>query len=180
MTQDHAANQPISNEEMESRLWEYIDGSCSEKEHSLIEQLVKEQAEWKAKYQELLEVHQAISMTEPEHPSMRFTRNVMEEIAKYQIAPATKQYINSRIVWGIGLFFITMIIGFLIYGIGQINWSAASDSGSNLGLDLGKVDYSRMFNSTYMNVLMMMNVVLGLFLLDRYLSNKRSKMIQSH
>ncbi len=180
MTQHHPTDQPNSNEEMEARLWEFIDGSCNEKEHTLIEQLVRDHAEWKAKYQELLEVHQAISMTEPEHPSMRFTRNVMEEIAKYQIAPAAKQYINSKIIWGIGLFFITMIIGFLIYGIGQINWAAASDSGSSLGVDLGKVDYSRMFNSTYMNMLMMMNVILGLFLLDRYLSNKRSKMIGHH
>ena len=32
-----------------------------------------------------------------------------------------------------------------------------------------------MFNNNLMNVFMMLNVVLGLILFDRYLSNKKSK-----
>jgi hypothetical protein len=43
-------------------------------------------------------------------------------------------------------------------------------------VDLGKVDYSDMFNNTLMNGLMMLNIVLGLFLFDRYLSNKNKKL----
>ena len=100
--------------EMEVQLWEYIDGFSNEAEKSAIEKLIAENAEWKAKYHELLEVHQSLNLVELEAPSLRFTKNVMEEIAKYQIAPATKTYINSKIIWGIGVFFITMIVGFLI------------------------------------------------------------------
>ena len=148
-------------QQMDAQLWEYIDGMGEAAERNLTEQLIRENQEWRSRYQELLEVHQSIGLTELEQPSLRFTKNVMEEIAKYQIAPATRAYINNRIIWGIGLFFITMIIGFLVYGVAQIDWSAASDSKSTLGVDLGKVDYSRMFNSAYMNVIMMMNVVLG-------------------
>jgi hypothetical protein len=162
--------------EIELRLWEYIDGFSNEEERSAIEKLVAENAEWRSKYQELLEVHQSIHLLELEQPSLRFTKNVMEEIAKYHIAPAAKKYINNKIVWGIGLFFVIMIIGFLVYGIGQIDWSAASDSKTALGIDFNKVDYSKMFNNNFFNGFMMLNVVLGLMLLDRFLNTKRKKM----
>ena len=97
----------------------------------------------------------------------------MEEIARLHIAPATKTYINKRIIWGIAIFFITLVVGFLVYGFGQINWTAKGDT--PLPVDFGKVDYSKIFNNTYINVFMMINVVLGLFLMDRYLANKRKK-----
>ena len=163
--------------DMEARLWEFIDGFTPDEERSAIEKLLAENAEWKVKYQELLELHQNINLVELEQPSLRFTKNVMEEIAKYQIAPATKSYINSKIIWGIGIFFITVIVGFLVYGFAQVDWSAGSDSKSTLGVDLGKIDYSKMFSNNFVNVFMMLNVVLGLFLLDRYLANKRNKLI---
>ena len=162
------------NDIIEQRLWEYIDGEGSANERSEIEKLIASQVEWKAKYGELLEVHKLISSTELEEPSMRFTRNVMEEIAKYHIAPATKTYINNRIVKGIGAFFIVMIIGFIIYGFAQIDWTA-ENSTTGKYIDITRVDYSKMFNNTYMNILMMLNVVLGLFLLDRYFANKRKE-----
>ncbi len=162
--------------DIEVRLWEYIDGLSSNEEKTVIEKLVSENAEWKAKYHELLEVHQSLNLVELEEPSLRFTKNVMEEIAKYQIAPATKTYINSKVIWGIGIFFLTMIVGFLVYGIGQIDWTVAGDSKGTLGVDLTKIDYSQMFNSNLMNGVMMLNVVLGLFLLDRYLSNKNKRL----
>lgn len=164
--------------EIEARLWEYLDGFSNEEERSVIEKLIAENAEWKAKYHELLEVHQSLNLVELEQPSMRFTKNVMEEIAKYHIAPATKTYINSKVVWGIGFFFILMIVGFIIYGVAQINWSAASNSKSTLGVDLNKVDYSSMFNNNFVNGFMMLNVILGLFLFDRYLNNKKKQSIK--
>ena len=162
----------------EERLWDYIDGVSSPGERTVVEQLIQTDLEWKSKYGELLEVQQLLQSSELEAPSMRFTKNVMEEIAKLQIAPATRNYINKRIIWGIGAFFITLIIGFLVYGFGQIDWSAQSDSKLPVDLtnvDFSKVDYSKMFNNNLVNAFMMINVILGLFLLDRYLANKRKK-----
>ena len=159
--------------EMEPRLWEYIDGYCDAAERSKIEKLIAEQATWKAKYAELLDMHQSLNLVELEAPSMRFTKNVMEEIARLQIAPATKKYINSKVIWGIGAFFITVITGFLLYGFAQIDWTTASDPGSIVGVDLTDVDYSRMFNNTFVNAFMVLNMILGLMLFDRYLNNKK-------
>jgi len=162
----------------EERLWDYIDGISSPQEKTVIEQLIQTDGEWKAKYHELLDVQQLLQSTELEAPSMRFTKNVMEEIAKLHIAPATRNYINKRIIWGIGAFFITIIVGFLVYGFGQIDWTAQGDSKLPIDLsnvDFSKVDYSKMFNNNLVNAFMMLNVILGLFLLDRFLANKRKK-----
>ncbi|HET7897487.1 MAG TPA: hypothetical protein VFL47_07455 [Flavisolibacter sp.] len=171
------SNSPL-DEEMERRLWEYIDGISEER--SVIEQLIQENIAWRTKYAELLDVDQLVKATELEEPSLRFTRNVMDEIARLQIAPATKQYINQKIIWGIAAFFITVIVGFLIYGFSQVDWSTGTDTGNPLGVDITSVDYSKMFNNTFVNLFMMLNVVLGLMLLDRFLNMKRKKMLEKH
>ena len=158
---------------VEERLWEYIDGISSAEEKTAIEQLIASHAEWKAKYHELLEVQTLMQSSELEEPSMRFTKNIMEEIAKLHIAPATKSYINKNIVRSIAIFFIAMVVGFLVYGFGQVDWTASSNS--QLSDDLAKIDYSKFFNNTYANIFMMINIIAGLFLLDNYLSAKRKK-----
>ena len=150
---------PLGAGGIEERLWDYIDDISSPEEKNVIEQL--------------LEVQQLLHSSELEAPSMRFTKNVMEEIAKLHIAPATKTYINKRIIWGIGIFFITLIVGFLVYGFGQVDWTVQGDS--KLPVDFDKVDYSKIFSNTFVNAFMMINVILGLFLLDRFLASKRKK-----
>ena len=159
---------------IDDRLWEYIDGQSSTEERSAIDKLIETNKEWKEKYHELFDLHQLVQSSALEEPSLRFTKNVMEEIAKYQIAPAAKTYINNKIIWGIGIFFITMFIGFLIYGFGQVDWNAVNND--KLPIDISKVDYGKFFNNTYVNVFMMINVVLGLMLLDRYLAAKKKKL----
>jgi hypothetical protein len=164
-----------TQQQMEERLWNYIDGACASEEKSAIEKLLDSNMEWQSKYRELLDVHQLLHSTELDEPSMRFSRNVMEEIAKLHIAPATKSYINKKIIYGIGAFFITMIVGFLVYGFWQIDWKASGDTKNPIPVDFAKVDFSVLFNNTYVNMFMMLNVVLGLMFLDRYLANKKKK-----
>ena len=164
---------PNEQESMELRLWDYIDGRSTADEKTFIEQLISTNLEWKAKYQELLDVHQLVNAhIELEEPSMRFTRNVMEEIGKHQIAPATKKYINKNIIWGISIFFITMIIGLLVYSLGQVDWSAPG-SGKGLPIEVPSYDWSKFFNNTYTQVFLMVNIILGLMLLDMYLGKKK-------
>ncbi|HMR92389.1 MAG TPA: hypothetical protein PKC69_08740 [Chitinophagaceae bacterium] len=162
---------------MEERLWDYIDGISSPEEKTVIEQLIVSQAQWKEKYSELLEVHQLVNAAGLEEPSMRFTKNVMDEIARVHIAPATKSYINKNIIRGLAFFFITMLVCFFIYALGQINWTAGGDS--KIPVDISSIDYSRIFNNNFVNALMLINVVLGLFLLDRYLAAKRQKYMEN-
>jgi hypothetical protein len=173
-----------TQQQMEERLWDYIDGISVPEEQSVIEQLIQSNGEWKKKYHELLDVHQLMgSSLELDEPSMRFTQNVMEDIAKYQIAPATRSYINKRIIWGIGAFFLLSIVGFLLYGFGMVNWSGSGNSSSVFNIDTTKInniDISKFFNSSYAIVFMMVNVILGLVVLDMYLGKKKKQLQENH
>lgn len=171
------AADPAGNAEMEIRLWDYIDGRSDPKETSFIEQLIASQQEWKRKYEELLEVHQlAISHIDLDEPSMRFTQNVMEEIGKFHIAPAAHSYLNKKIIWGIVIFFFTMIFSFGIFGFSQVNWANASDPSNKYSIDFSKLDWSLFFNNTYSNILIMVTIILGLMILDMYLGKKKKQL----
>lgn len=163
-------NQPGN---MEERLWSYIDGNASADDRSVIEKLLETNGEWKARYRELIAVNELLRSSELEAPSLRFTKNVMEEISRLHIAPATRSYINKKIIWAIGIFFIAMMVGFLVYGFGQMDWSAGESSA--ISDKLSRIDVSKFFSNTWVNAFMMINVVLGLFLLDNYLATKRKE-----
>jgi len=156
---------------IEERLWNYIDGVSSAEEKTTIEKLLQGDTEWISKYNELNEVNNLLHSPELDTPSMRFTKNVMEEIAKLHIAPATSSYINKKVIWGICFFFIALFVGFFIYGIGQVSFSTGEES--VISKNISKIDYSKFFNNTWVNAFMMINVVLGLFLLDNFFTNKR-------
>lgn len=158
---------------IEQKLWAYIDGISSDEERTTIEKMLQSNLEWKNKYHELLELQQLLNTTELEQPSMRFTKNVMEKIAQYHIAPAAKNYINKKIIWGIAGFFLTLIGAFLIYGFAQIDWNFQDNSKPLI--DFSTFDMGKVFNNNFVNVFMMINVLLGLVLLDRVLANKRKK-----
>lgn len=162
-----------TQQNIEERLWNFIDGNVSTEEKTVIEQLLESNAEWKEKYQDLLHINTLLMSGDLEAPSLRFSKNVMEEIAKFQIAPATKSYINNKIIWGIGFFFIALLVGFLIYGFTQMTFTGGEES--SLTKNLPKVDFSKFFNNSWVNAFMMINVVIGLVLLDNYFSSKRKE-----
>ena len=84
---------------IEERLWGFIDGNISSDEKTVIEKLLETDALWKAKYKELLSVNELLKSDILDSPSLRFTKNVMEEIGKLHIAPATRTYINKKITY---------------------------------------------------------------------------------
>ncbi len=171
-------------QQMEEQIWNFIDGTASEKEVSFIERMIATDMEWQKKYKELLEVNQLLKTDlELEQPSLRFSKNVMEQISTLKPAPATVHYINKNIIRGIAAFFILTIAGFLVYSFTQISWVSTAGS-STLpfelkNLNLEKLDFSKMMNSTWINVVLMINVVLGLMLLDGYLRRKKKSSTQN-
>src|SRR5580658_1433041 len=86
-------NSMNTEQPMEDRLWDYIDGISSPAERSAVETLIAANLQWQRKYRELLDVHQLLAGSELEEPSMRFSKNVMEEIARHHVAPATNTYV---------------------------------------------------------------------------------------
>jgi hypothetical protein len=176
---DNRMNKEVT---MEDRLWDFIDGLSSPAEKSAIETLIAENVEWQRKYKELLNVHQLMAGSELEEPSMRFTRNVMEEIARHQVAPATKTYINKNIIRGIGAFFLSLIAGLLVYFFAMVKLPSGSSTSSqpvklpSMNLEaLDKVDYGKLSGNLPVTLFMLITVVMGLVLLDLYLRHKKEQ-----
>jgi hypothetical protein len=166
----------MMDQEMEKLIWEYIDGHCGPEEKAEITRHLAEDPAWKIRYDELMSIHALLQKEELDMPSLRFTKNVMEEIAQYHVAPATKNYINKNVIRGIGAFFLIMISGLFIYFMGQIHWSG--DSTQNLlpsySIDANKLNWSKLLNNTYVNIFIGINTILGLILADKYLQRKKN------
>lgn len=168
-----------TEDNMEDRLWDLIDGVSSPAEKTAVEALIAANAEWKRKYSELMEVHQLMTSSQLDEPSMRFTRNVMEEIARYHVAPATKSYINKNVIRGIGAFFLSMITALIVFFVVQVNLAKGS---TTVGPDVKlpsfdvkapAVDLGKALGSLPVMLFMFITVVMGLVLLDLYLQRKR-------
>jgi hypothetical protein len=115
---------------------------------------------------------------------MRFSKNVMEEVAKYRVAPPASSYVNKKIIYGIAAFFVVTIVASLIYGISLIDFSSSSSSGS---IKIPEVDYSKYqvdwthyLNSPLMYAFLFMDTIAGLLLLDRYLRRRNERLRESH
>jgi hypothetical protein len=179
----------MQTQEIEERLWDYIDGLSSVGEKSEIEQLIATNREWQIRYRELLAAHELLNASELDAPSMRFTKNVMEEIARHHVAPATRTYINKNIIRSIGAFFLLMIAGFFVFVLGQFHWSGYTTAPSSPGIiaqygtslsnnltnNIDKFNWGKVLSNTYVNIFIMVNTVLGLFLLDMYLQRRKEK-----
>jgi predicted PurR-regulated permease PerM len=160
-------------QQMEERLWNWLDGLSTEAEASQLQQMVETLPEWKATYAELLEVHQSLKADmELMQPSMRFTKNVMEQIATMGIKATTKSYLNNRIILGIGGIFVALISAIVVYAIGMVDWAAGSGRSSLPKTGLEKVDWSFHFGSSFTTVSVIIIGLLCMVLLDQYLRPK--------
>ena len=163
-------------QEMEKMIWEYLDGLCSPAVREMVNRHLAEDPEWKMKYNELMSIHHLLQKEELDMPSLRFTKNVMEEIAKYQVAPATRNYVNKNVIRGITAFFLIMIGGFFIYFVVQIHWiSSPSNHVFPNSLDAGKMNWNKLLNNSYINILMGISAMLGLVLVDRFIRRKKNE-----
>ena len=169
------------DQEMEKLIWEYIDGHVSPVEKERITRRLAEDLDWQIKYKELKSIHVLLQKEELEMPSLRFTKNVMEEIAQFQVAPATKNYINKNVIRGITAFFLIMIGGLFIYFIGQLHW-VDNPTGSLLpaNLDANKLNWGKLLNNAYVNIFIGINVILGLILIDKFMQGRKNAAHDGH
>jgi hypothetical protein len=165
----------IMDQEMEKLIWEFIDGHCGEDERAAITRHLAEDPVWADKYTELMQIHEMLQKEELEMPSLRFTKNIMEEIAQYHVAPATKNYINKNVIRGVAAFFLVMIAGLFIYLVGQIHWSnnATSNLIPDYNLEASKLNWSKLINNTYVNIFIGINAILGLIFIDKYMRGRK-------
>ncbi len=90
-----------AKQRMEERIWAYMDGLLDGKEKAAVEKLLITDPAWKRCHDSLRDLDRTLHSVSLEEPSMRFTKNVMDQITSLQVAPATRTYVNKRIIYGI-------------------------------------------------------------------------------
>lgn len=161
---------------MEERLWDWIDGLCSAEEAAEVQHLVATLPEWKEKHHELVAIHQSLKADiELMQPSMRFTKNVMEQIAALSIKTTTRTYLNNKIVYGIGGLFVAMLSAVILYAIAMVDWAAGGSSFKMPSSQIDTINWGGLLQGPAGTAAVIIISVLSMVLLDQYLRPKLLK-----
>jgi Fe2+ transport system protein B len=155
----------------EEKLWNYIDGTCSEEERKAIDILIAQDETYRRKYNELLALNQEFAKMELDEPSMAFTYNVMESIRTEHAQQPLKAGIDKRIIKGIAGFFILTILLLVIFVLSTMHIRSVNFSGY-LPESLKVPDITNYFSLPVLKGFLFFDVVLGLFLLDGYMRRR--------
>ena len=156
---------------IEEKLWNYIDGTCSNEERKAIDILIAQDEVYRRKYGELLALNQEFSKMELDEPSMAFTYNVMEAIRAEHAQQPLKAGINKGIIKGISGFFIVSIALLLILAISNVHTGSANIS-VHLPDSLRLPDIKNYLSKPVLEGFLFFDIVLGLFLFDAWLRRK--------
>lgn len=158
---------------IEEKLWNYLDGTCSQEEHEAISHLIATDQTYQQKYQELRAFNQELENMELDAPPMAFTYNVMEAIRTDEASKPLKANIDHRIIKAIAAFFIGTIAILLIIALTN---SAADNVHETVQIPV-KVEIPNLknyFSGPVMKGFLFFDVVLALFLFDGYLRKKQA------
>jgi anti-sigma factor RsiW len=158
------------NNNIEEKLWEYIDGNCTADEQKAISSLIASDETYRLKYQELVNFNNQLSAMELDEPPMAFTYNVIEAIRTEQAQQPLKAAVNKRIIRGIGLFFVITIAALLVFVLANINWSSIGASSVDVNVKLPKI--INYLTRPVIQGFLFFDLILGLFLFDHYLRKK--------
>ena len=153
---------------MEEKLWDYIDGTCSEEERLAIAALIEKDESWRKAFNNMSEINSDVSSLTLEEPSMAFSYKVMEGIRAHEAAKPLKTATNNYIISAIAGFFILSIVVLIVY---LFSGTTQSVGGNNLNLDLP--DFSALASASTIKIFFYTDVMLLLFLVDAFLRRKR-------
>jgi anti-sigma factor RsiW len=156
---------------IEEKLWNYIDGTCSDEERKAIKILIAQDEVYRRKYEELLALNQEFSKMEPDEPPMAFTFNVMEAIRAEHAQQPLKAGINKRVIKSISGFFIVSIALLLIYMLSTVHLTPVNISG-HVPDSLRLPDIKNYLSKPVLEGFLFFDTVLGLFLFDGWLRRK--------
>jgi hypothetical protein len=157
----------LRDEDIDIQLWRYIDGQCTPDEQVHIQQLLATNTFWADAYNELLSFNTTVTNNiETEHPSMRFTQNIMDAIRAEE--PVRKRYISNPFVKVFAGVFAALLLLLISYTVLNINWSSEQTS-IHFVQKLKSFDRSKIVFIT-----IAINTIVALVLVDTLLKRKRS------
>ncbi len=163
---------------MEEKLWEYIDGTCNERDKATIASLIENDDNWRETFNKLLQMEDEISAVTLEEPPMAFTYNVMESIRKEQAAQPLKTKVNSFIITAIAAVLL-LCLGSLIFFTLTNDMQILGNTSLDINIQPGTMDI--LTNSAAMKAFVYFDIMLLLFLADRWIrainSNDASKSV---
>lgn len=153
---------------IEQQLWDYIDGNLDATEAKSIEEKISKNAKIKLQYEELLSLNIAFGKIELDEPSMSFTRNVMESISVAPAPVALKTKVNTRIIYGIGGFFIFSLLALFGYALFNLDFKT-TDFDLKLNADF---NWEKYISPTVLYSFLFADLVIGLVFVDYLLRKK--------
>ncbi len=165
---------------IEEQLWSYIDGTCTTDESKAIAELIAADETWGSKYADLLSFDQQLESIELDEPSMGFTFKVMEGIRGEYAQQPLNAKINQNIISVIAAFFIISITALLLFlwvsvPLGHANMSnGLPQQLKHAESFLQNPETKFLHGTTLLNIFLMVDIVLALFLTDAYLRRKKA------
>lgn len=161
---------------IEERIWDYIDGLCSEEEQQVISHLVTHDPIYRSKYQELMALRKDFQLLELDEPSMAFTNKVMEKVAFQSKPLSAKALIDTRIIYGISAVFVALLLICLIIAVKDINWAASFNTPAQINFDLSQLSSQVKLSEANKTLILygffMFDTIAALMLLDKFLRRK--------
>lgn len=150
---------------MEEKMWDYIDGFCTEEETKSISLLIETDDNYRRKYNELKLLQEGLVALEMEEPAMNFTFSVMESVKQEKILKPLKTVVDQRIILGIAAFLICCIVLLLVYVFVNVNWHSSTQIKTP---EIKLPSISSDFSTVLVKGFLFFDLILGLFFADHY------------
>jgi hypothetical protein len=157
-----------SQENIESKIWDYLDGRLSGVELEQVKTKISSSDEWKNTYESVFLIHSDLQNLSLQKPSLDFTASVMQKVTQQS---QVKQK-RSFIVGAIGLFFAVCIILLLLKAFSAGGLDREDGLWSFRGFEL-LPHFGRM-NESGVYFFMSLNVLLLLVLVDKLLVERKA------
>ena len=161
---------------IEERIWDYIDGLCSDEEQQAISHLITHDPVYRSKYQELMMLQKDFELLELDEPSMAFTNKVMEKVTLQSKPLSAKAIIDKRVIYGIAAVFIALLTVCLFIAIKDVNWSASFNMPAQVNFNLAQLSQQLKLSETAKTLILysffMFDTIAALMLLDKFLRRK--------
>lgn len=155
------------SQEIEIKLLEYIDGTLDAAEAAKLTHLIEQQPQLKARWQELQALGAAFAGAPPALPSKNFTQKVMSHLDQYPRAAGVSIWKNVLLLAGIvvtaGIATWLVSLG-LFDGTARIDLNSIVFQNSPVQQTLPSVRFD---GKTIVNSIIIFNLVIAFFLLDR-------------
>lgn len=163
----------INSEDRDFLLWRFFHKDVNQQELNFVERMLTDDKEWKEAYDNLQNEEELLSHIEADAPSMRFSKNIMDNIKDTSIAKSTKSYVNARLIKALGLGMVTIVIALLVYAFTQIKWAASSPT-RNIDVPMPKISVNWNFtqHNSWMYVFFSIIMVCTCVVVDKILSKK--------